>query len=34
MPDLLTHCRCGSFALTRLQGDELTIKSIELEEAA
>jgi hydrogenase nickel incorporation protein HypA/HybF len=32
-PDLLTHCRCGSFALTRLQGDELTIRSIELREA-
>ena len=33
-PDLLTFCGCGSFALTRLQGEELTIKSIELEEAA
>jgi hydrogenase nickel incorporation protein HypA/HybF len=32
LPDLLTHCRCGSFALTRFQGDEMTIKSIELEE--
>jgi hydrogenase nickel incorporation protein HypA/HybF len=33
-PDLLTYCRCGSFSLTRLQGEELTIKSIEIEEAA
>ena len=33
-PDLLAHCRCGSFALTRTQGEELTIRSIELEEAA
>ena len=33
-PDLWTACRCGSFALTRLQGEELTIESIELEEAA
>jgi hydrogenase nickel incorporation protein HypA/HybF len=33
VPDLLTPCRCGSFALTLLQGQELTIKSIELEEA-
>ena len=33
-PDLFTACACGSFALTRLQGEELTIKSIELEEAA
>ena len=32
-PDLFTACACGSFALTRLQGEELTIKSIELEEA-
>jgi hydrogenase nickel incorporation protein HypA/HybF len=34
LPDLLTQCRCGSFALTLLQGEELTIRSIELEEAA
>jgi hydrogenase nickel incorporation protein HypA/HybF len=33
-PDLLIHCCCGSFALTRLQGEELKIKSIEVEEAA
>ena len=33
-PNLLTCCGCGSFALTRLQGEELNIKSIELEEAA
>ena len=33
-PDLFAACSCGSFALTRLQGDELTIKSIELEETA
>jgi hydrogenase nickel incorporation protein HypA/HybF len=32
-PDLLTRCRCGSFTLIRLQGEEMTIKSIELEEA-
>ena len=33
-PDLFTACACGSFALTRLQGEELTIRSIELQEAA
>ena len=33
-PDLLTFCRCGSFALTRLAGEELALKSIELAEAA
>jgi hydrogenase nickel incorporation protein HypA/HybF len=33
IPDPFTVCSCGSFALTRLQGDELTIRSIELEEA-
>jgi hydrogenase nickel incorporation protein HypA/HybF len=33
-PDFLTFCTCGSFALTRLAGDELTIKSIEIMEAA
>lgn len=32
-PNLLTGCGCGSFAMTRLQGDELTIQAIELEEA-
>src|SRR5690349_8498658 len=33
-PDLLTFCRCGSVDLTRLAGEELTIKSIEVLEAA
>jgi len=33
-PDLLTFCRCGSFELTLLAGEELAIKSIELTEAA
>lgn len=33
-PDLLTACECGSLAMTRLAGDELTIDSIEVEEAA
>ena len=33
-PELWTGCDCGSFSLTRLQGDELELKSIELEEAA
>ncbi|MGE5271911.1 MAG: hydrogenase maturation nickel metallochaperone HypA [Thiohalocapsa sp.] len=33
-PDLLTVCGCGSLAMTRLAGDELTIDSIEVEEAA
>jgi len=33
-PDLFTACPCGSFALSLLQGEELMIKSIELEEAA
>jgi hydrogenase nickel incorporation protein HypA/HybF len=33
-PDLFTACSCGSLAFTRLQGGELTVKSIELEEAA
>ncbi len=33
-PDLYTACDCGAFDIERLQGEELTIKSIELEEAA
>jgi hydrogenase nickel incorporation protein HypA/HybF len=33
-PDLYTSCACGALDLERLQGEELTIKSIELEEAA
>jgi len=33
-PDLLSFCRCGSFELTRLAGEEVTIKSIEVLEAA
>jgi hydrogenase nickel incorporation protein HypA/HybF len=32
-PDLLTFCRCGSYALTRLAGEEMTIRFIEVEEA-
>jgi hydrogenase nickel incorporation protein HypA/HybF len=32
-PDLLTFCRCGSVALARLAGEELMIRSIEVEEA-
>jgi hydrogenase nickel incorporation protein HypA/HybF len=34
VPDWLTVCPCGSPDSTRLQGEELTIRSIELEEAA
>ncbi len=33
-PDLYTPCRCGAFDIERLAGQELTIKSIEVEEAA
>ena len=33
-PSLLTSCRCGSRRLDRLRGEELNIKSIEIEEAA
>jgi hydrogenase nickel incorporation protein HypA/HybF len=33
-PDLLTACACGSYDVSRLQGEELVIRSIELEEAA
>ncbi|WP_409190237.1 hydrogenase maturation nickel metallochaperone HypA [Bradyrhizobium sp. RDM4] len=31
-PTLFTACSCGSRRLTRLQGEELNIKSMELEE--
>jgi hydrogenase nickel incorporation protein HypA/HybF len=31
-PSLLTACPCGSFRFKRLKGEELNIKSIELEE--
>lgn len=34
MPTLYTTCPCGSRKLERLQGDELNIKTMELEEAA
>ena len=33
-PELFTACTCGAFALTRLQGEESTIASIEVQEAA
>jgi hydrogenase nickel incorporation protein HypA/HybF len=33
-PALYTACNCGSHRLTRLQGEELNIKTMELEEAA
>ncbi len=33
-PDWLTACRCGSYDVTRLRGEELLIRSIELTEAA
>jgi len=32
-PSMLTACPCGSFRFRRLKGEELNIKSIELEEA-
>ncbi len=32
-PSMLTVCPCGSFRFKRLKGDELNVKSIELEEA-
>ena len=32
-PSMLTACPCGSFRFRRLEGEELNIKSIELEEA-
>jgi hydrogenase nickel incorporation protein HypA/HybF len=31
-PSMLTACPCGSFRSTRLKGEELNVKSIELEE--
>src|SRR6516225_10542229 len=31
-PSMLTPCPCGSFRFTRLKGEELNVKSIELEE--
>ena len=31
-PSMLTGCLCGSFQIRRLKGDELNIKSIELDE--
>ena len=34
MPTLYTACPCGSRQLERLQGGELNIKTMELEEAA
>lgn len=33
-PTLFTPCPCGSFRCTRLKGDELNVKSIELEEVS
>ena len=33
-PTLFSACRCGSRLLERLRGEELTIKSMELREAA
>ncbi len=33
-PDMLSICPCGSRQFKRLRGEELNIKSIELEEAA
>jgi hydrogenase nickel incorporation protein HypA/HybF len=32
-PSMLTVCPCGSYHFRRLQGEELNVKSIELEEA-
>ncbi len=31
-PSLLTICSCGSLSFQRVRGDELNIKSIEIEE--
>ena len=31
-PSILTTCPCGSFRYKRLQGEELNVKSIEIEE--
>ena len=33
-PDLLTVCSCGSSRFQRVKGDELNVKSIEIEEPA
>ena len=33
-PSMLTSCPCGSFHFKRLKGDELNVKSIELEEVS
>jgi hydrogenase nickel incorporation protein HypA/HybF len=33
-PSMLTACPCGSFQFKRLRGEELNIKSIELEEVS
>jgi len=33
MPSMLTTCPCGSLQFERLRGEELNIKSIELDEA-
>jgi len=33
-PDMFTLCRCGSRDSARISGDELKVKSMELEEAA
>jgi hydrogenase nickel incorporation protein HypA/HybF len=33
-PDLYTACDCGALDIERLHGEELTVKSIEVEEAA
>jgi len=33
-PDMLSACPCGSLQFQRLRGEELNIKSIEIEEAA
>jgi len=33
-PSLLTVCSCGSFRFKRLKGEELNVKSIELEEGS
>jgi hydrogenase nickel incorporation protein HypA/HybF len=30
-PSLITPCRCGSMNFVRLQGEELTLKSLEVE---
>ena len=33
-PTLFTSCACGSWRVERLQGEELKVRTIELEEAA